>query len=255
MLASLLLVACSDTRVLHGKVNDVWGTPLADATVVIEGVVERYRSDSAGKFEIDTESQVTRVMAGKAGYIKGIEAVAPALEGEEDEDYDPLSFTLYPDPEQPGFYGVGRSEYVHLEAKRIRVVGTELKHYAGVQDAAEMTLTSGTPATFVFSSTLRSSELARMNLHLSRLDFVSHTPIKGVLGRMDATVNLWTAQEDVAFDLVSLPSRDDYLITTRGPVHPGMYAFHAQDVLNEEDERVLMNLPKEMQVAFPFEVL
>lgn len=250
---ALLHVACTDTRVLAGDVRDIWGNPVADATVVIEGVVERYYSDSAGRFTIDTEDPVTRVMAGKDGYIKAIEIV-PAPLGEE-ADYQPLTFGLYPEPEQPGFYGVGREDYAHLEAKRVRVVGTELKHYAGLQDITETTLVGGQHATFVFSSTLRASELARMNLHLSRLDFVDHTRVKGVLGAVDATVNLWVAATDVEFDLKALPARDAYLITTREPVAPGMYAFHAQDVLNEEDERVLMNLPKEMQVAFPFEVL
>jgi hypothetical protein len=254
MLASLLLLsACSDTRSLAGDVKDIWGNPVSDATVVIEGVVERYRADSAGKFSIDTENPVNRVMAGKEGYIKDIELVPAPIE--EDADYDPLTFTLYPEPEQPGFYAVGPHEYIHLEAKRIRVVGTELKHYAGIQDIAEEQLGGGQPAQFVFSSTLRASELSRMNLHLSKLEFVDHTRVKGVLGAMDATVNLWVAGEEIPFDLKSLPSRDDYVITTREPVAPGMYAFHAQDVLNEEDERVLMNLPKEMQVAFPFEVL
>lgn len=253
MLASLLLGACTDTRMLAGEVKDVWGNPVSDATVVIEGVVERYHSDSAGKFAIDTEAPVTRVMAGKDGYIKDIEVVPAGTD--EEADYDPLAFALYPEPEQPGFYGVGPKEYVHLEAKRIRVVGTELKHYAGVQDVAEQALASGRPASFVFSSTLRASELARMNLHLSRLDFVDNTRVKGVLGAMDATVNLWVAAEEIPFDLKALPARDAYLITTREPVEPGMYAFHAQDVLNEEDERILLNLPKEMQVAFPFEVL
>ncbi len=253
MLASLLLGACTDTRVLAGEVKDIWGNPVSDATVVIEGVVERYHSDSAGKFTIDTEANVSRVMAGKDGFIKDIEVVAAP--GEEDDDYDPLAFALYPEPDQPGFYGVGPRDYVHLEARRIRVVGTELKHYAGIQDVADQGLSGGQPATFVFSSTLRSSELARMNLHLSRLDFVDHTRVKGVLGAMDATVNLWVAAEEIAFDLKALPARDAYLITTREPVGPGMYAFHAQDVLNEEDERILLNLPKEMQVAFPFEVL
>lgn len=253
MFASLLLVGCSDSQLLTGAVNDIWGRPVADATVVIEGVVERYHSDSAGRFSIESETPVIRVMAGKDGYIKDIEAVPTPLE--EGGDYEPVNFGLYPEPEQPGFYGLGPEDYVHLEAKRIRVVGTELKHYAGLQDIAEQGLRSGEPATFVFSSTLRSSELARMNLHLSRLDFVDHTRVKGVLGAMDATVNLWVAAEDIAFDLKALPARDAYLITTRAPVVPGMYAFHAQDVLNEEDERILMNLPKEMQVAFPFEVM
>lgn len=253
MLASLLLVACTDTRVLAGEVKDVWGKPVPDATIVIEGVVERYHTDSAGRFSIETEKPVSRVMVGKEGFIKDMEQVAPVRE--DADDYDPLTFSLFPQPEQPGFYGVGRTDYVHLGAKRIRVVGTELKHYAGIQDEPDQGLASGKPASFVFVSTLRSSELARMNLHLSRLQFVDHTNVKGVLGPMDATVQLWVAQEDVAFDLQALPARDAYLITTREPATPGMYAFHAQDVLNEDDERILMNLPKEMQVAFPFQVL
>jgi hypothetical protein len=62
------------------------------------------------------------------------------------------------------------------------------------------------------------------------------------------------AKEDVPFDLRSLPSKDDYLLTSRADMTAGMYAFHAQDILNELDERVLRDLPRESQVAFPFEV-
>ncbi|MFZ5478208.1 MAG: carboxypeptidase-like regulatory domain-containing protein [Myxococcota bacterium] len=253
MLALLVLVACSDTQTVTGRVFDVWGDPLDGATVVVEGVLERHYTDDAGQFSIEVEDPVNRVMVGKQGFIKDVTQVAPPIE--EDADYDPLSFRLYPEPEKPGFYGVGFESYVHLPAKRIRIVGTELKHYAGVLDYPEDGLPAGKPITFVFSSTLRASELARMNLHLSRLDFVNKTKVKGVLGAMDATVNLWVAAEEVEFDLRALPSTDDYLITTRESLEPGVYAFHAQDVLNEEDERVLMNLPKEMQVAFPFEVI
>ncbi|HNH45921.1 MAG TPA: hypothetical protein PKY30_02730 [Myxococcota bacterium] len=70
---------------------------------------------------------------------------------------------------------------------------------------------------------------------------------------MDATVNLFVAVEDVPFDLKALPSRDDYLIVFRERLEPGIYAFHAQNVLNETDYRIIMDLPKEMQVVFPFE--
>lgn len=253
MLSLLWLVACTETYTLTGQVKDIWGKPVMDATVVVEGVVQRYHTDSAGKFEIELDRPPTRVLAGKDGYIKGVSAV-PAVT-EDVEEIAPLAFSLYPEPGQPGFYAVGPQDYIHLQAARIRVVGTELKHYAGIQDMPERAMSGNKTVDFVFSSTLRSSELARMDLHLSRLDFVDHTPVKGVLGRVDATVNLWVAAEEVPFELRSLPSKDDYLISTRQPLKSGIYAFHAQDVLNEDDERVLMNLPKEMQVAFPFEVL
>ena len=246
----LLVVACSRPPVLTGTVVDVWGKPVGDASVVIEGVVERYRTDAAGHFEVHPSGPVTRVMAGKQGYVK---AVVDAPQRAPDADWPPLTFTLFPEPETPGFYGVGPAAYVPLEPARIRLVGTELRHYAGVRDVPEGALSAG-PARFVFSSTLRPAELSRMNLHLSRLRYVAHTRVKGILGAVDATVDLWVADADVPFDLTQLPSRDDYLIVPREPLAEGVYAFHAQDVLNEPDERVLQALPKEMQVAFPFEV-
>lgn len=252
MITLLLALGCSSPRMLEGHVVDIWGKPVPDATVVIEGVVERYHADATGAFSIPTEAPVKRAMAGKDGYIK---EVADLPEIAEDADYSPLTFTLYPEPDKPGFYAIGRTAYIDIPAQRIRMVATELRHFAGIRDIPDEGLPQKQPAKFVFTSMLRPSELARMNLHLSRLQFVNKTQIKGVLGPTEATVNLWVAEKEVPFDLVSLPSRDDYLITTRDPLDEGVYAFHAQDVLNEEDERVFMNLPKEMQVAFPFQVL
>ncbi len=251
MIALLLLVACSGPRMLEGQVVDIWGKPVPAATVVIEGVVARYNADGEGKFSIPTDAPVRRAMAGKDGYIK---EVADLPEIAEEADYAPLTFTLYPEPSKPGFYAIGATAYIEVPAQRIRMVATELKHFAGVRDMPSEGLASGKNAKFVFTSMLRPSELARMNLHLSKLMFVNKASVKGVLGPTEATVNLWVAESEVQFDLESLPSRDDYLITTREGLPAGVYAFHAQDVLNEEDERVLLNLPKEMQVAFPFEV-
>jgi hypothetical protein len=248
---TLLLLACAGPPTIEGKVVDVWGKPVEGASIVIEGVVERYATDAGGLFHIETGEPVKRVMAGKLGYIKEVDEVAPPAE--KGGDYAPVTFELYPEPEKPGFYAVGPESYVSVEPQRIVMVGTELRHYAGMRDIPATGLTAG-PGRFVFTSRLRASELARMNLHLSRLDFVAHTPVKGLLGPVDATVNLWTAVEEIAFDLESLPSRDDYLIRTREALAPGMYAFHAQDVLDETDERVFLMMPKEMQVAFPFEV-
>ncbi len=251
MFALWWLLACSDAHTLAGEVVDIWGKPVAGATVVIEGVVDHYTSDGAGKFTIETEKKdIKRVAAVQSGYIK---QVVEAGRTTEEDDWNPLSFRLYPAPAQPGFYGVGRTNYIHLQARRIHIIGTDLKHYAGLQDIPEETIPRGKPE-FVFYSTLRSSELSQMNLHLSRLKFIDKAPLKGILGRGDATVNLWIADADVPYDLKALPARDNYVIQFRDDATPGIYAFHAQDVLNEEDSRVLMNLPKERQVAFPFEI-
>ncbi len=246
----LLLLACSDTRTLSGKVLDIWGKPIEGATVVVEGVLERNYTAENGLFSIEVEQPAARVMVGKDGYIKDI--LEPTAKDEE-EDYDPLAFELYPEPEKPGFFGVGREKYVELGAQRIQLIGTDLQHFAGVQDIPEEHLPKG-KVEFVFTTKLRPSEIAQMNLHLSKLEFIDKTRIKGVFGAQDATVQLWSAGEDVAFDLEQLASREDYLIRARDDLPAGIYAFHAHDVLHEEDERVLRSLPREQQVAFPFEV-
>lgn len=247
----MLLLACADTRTVSGTVTDVWGNPIADATVVIEGVVERYHTDSAGVFAIETGQPVRRLLVGKDGYIKSVaEAAEPA---DEEADYDPLKFKLYPKPPKPGFYGVGRKGYIPLDAARVKVVGSEMRHFAGVREIPEEHLPPG-KVSFVFQTTLRPSELAQMNLHLTRLAFVDHTSMKGLLGEEAVTVNLWTAESEVPFDLTELPAPNEYLIESRGDLAKGVYAFHALDILNEPDQAVILNLPKERQVAFPFEV-
>jgi hypothetical protein len=44
------------------------------------------------------------------------------------------------------------------------------------------------------------------------------------------------------------------VIMTREKLSPGMYAFHTQGTLTSKDPTALDKLPKEMRVAYPFEV-
>jgi hypothetical protein len=249
---ALLILACTGSTTLEGRVLDIWGAPVEGATVVVRGITERYQTDTRGVFrvEIPEELKVTEVMAGKNGYIKGVSETALLPDTEE---YGQVLFKLYPEPEKPGFYAVGSKNYIHLKTARLVMVGTELKHHIGMREVPEAVL-GGSLDEFVFTSTLRPSELAQMDLHLSELEFLSHMDIKGVLGAMDATVNLFVAKTEIPFDLKALPSKDDYLIQLREKLPPGTYAFHAQNVLNEPDYRKVMDLPKEMQVVYPFEI-
>lgn len=269
MLLFVSLLACTeDTRGISGLVRDIWGKPVPEATVVVEGVMDRYYTDSGGKFSLDvpvsklvvhTEDKDSdpalagsgvRVLAGKDGFIK---EVSLAHEVPEEEDFEAVSLSLYPEPETTGFYGVGRESYVALGKQRVQLVGTNLEHYAGIQNIPEEALPHG-EVRVVFNTRLRPSEIAQMNLHLSRLEFVNMAEVKGIFGSESSAVNLWVARDDVPFDLVGFDTREDYLVTSRGPLEPGVYAFHAHDVLHEEDERVLRALPKEQLFAFPFEV-
>ncbi len=275
MWVPLVLLACTeDTRTVSGQVKDIWGAPVPEATVVVEGVMQRYFTDTDGRFAIELPAEGlvlhhqvdddgrpeddddlsgrkgVRVLVGRDGFIKG-RGLAPEVP--EEEDFEPLQLALYPEPETPGFYAVGPKAYVPLGSQRIQMVGTGLAHYAGIQDIPEEHLAKGI-IELVFTTRLRPSEIAQMNLHLSRLEFVNKARVKGVFGPEDDLVNLWVAKDDVAFDVVGFDTREDYLIRTREPLTPGMYAFHAHDILHEEDERVLYSLPREQQIAFPFEV-
>jgi len=264
------LLACTeDTRGVSGLVRDIWGKPVPDATVVVEGVMDRYYSDSSGEFALEVPaSQLVlhaeseskdpllagrsgvRVLVGKDGFIKEMEL---AHEVPDEEDFEAVTLSLYPEPGSPGFYAIGRDAYVPLGHQRIQMVGTGLAHFAGVQDIPEEWLSAG-KVQLVFNTRLRPSEIAQMNLHLSRLEFVNKGKVKGIFGVEDNAINLWVAKEDVAYDIESFDTREDYLLSTRDALAPGMYAFHAHDLLHEEDERVLRALPKEQLVAFPFEV-
>ena len=55
-------------------------------------------------------------------------------------------------------------------------------------------------------------------------------------------------------DLGGLWAMDHYLITSENELEQGMYAFHAQSILNTREAEALEKLPKELQVVYPFEV-
>lgn len=177
----------------------------------------------------------------------------PLSRAEGGEGWQPLSFHLYPDPPRPGFYGIGSTAYVAADARPVRLLATDNESFAGIEDSPEAVLPVG-KLEFVYSTPLRRSELAQLNLRLSRLRFVESGTMRGPLGRQAIAVNLWVAAADVPFDLEALPTADDYLVRARDIVAEGTYAFHAHNLLAETDEVRLRMLPREQQAAWAFEV-
>lgn len=254
LLAAFVLSACGKPPTLHGLVKDAWGKPVADATVRLEGQVAPIAADGSGAFMVElSKGQATaRLMAGKDGYIQGLAEVTLPSDG--DEPLPKVLIELYKEPAQPGFYGFGREDYVHLAAEPIETLGTEVRAFTGLPDIGKDRIPVQQASRFVFSSTLRSSELSRLQLQIHKLEFHERLEIPGVLGEVETRVNLWVAAEAVDFDLKGLPSRDDYLITPREPLPTGVYAFSTQGVLDSKSVAALDKLPKEMRVAYPFEV-
>ncbi len=251
MFLSLLLACTPDTVTLRGTVVDVWGAPIAAASVVIEGQVERFPADAEGAFTIPTERASSwRLLAGKQGYIRDIETVAGPAAG----DPAPIRFELYPKPERPGFYAVGAAAYGHLPARRIVVEATGATVRTGLAAGPREALEPGVRR-FVFTSTLRSSELGSLGLRLTRLAEPPAPPTKP--GRTPPKTPppppLWTASADVDIEVTALPSPDDYLVTT-APLDPGVYAFHSRDALTLTDAAAVEALPKELLLAHVFEI-
>jgi hypothetical protein len=244
---------CKKPPVQSGVVKDVFGNPLEGATVIMEGVREQKITDAQGMFTFPRPKTSVRITAGKKGYIKDTELATPPVQ--EKEDAPLVELALYPDPPEKGFYGVGRDGYTKLEPRQIYVVGTELRSISGLRETSDEALGHNDgPTRFVFSSSLRPSEIAQLDLEMHHLDFVNTVDVPGVLGKEPVTANLWVANRPVQFELEQLATEDDYLITTRETLAGGAYAFHTGGVLTSKDVRVLNTLPKELQFAYAFDM-
>jgi len=242
---------CEDPPAHKGHVTDRWGKPLSDVTIAIEGSVQQISSDGSGAFVLSTSDNAIRVRAGKAGYINRSVTV-PAHVG--DDNPAPVKIQLYPDPEKPGFYAVKAMEYAQVDARVVKTVGTDLRAVNGMPDIGDVRLRGEKPLEFVFSTAARRSELKQLDLQLHRLKFLENEAVPGVLGAQEVKINLWVADGVVPFDLTGLETDDDYVLMTRAKLEPGMYAFHTQGTITSKDPTALDKLPKEMRVAYPFEV-
>lgn len=247
-----LLLACSDPPSVDVKVVDIWNKPVAAATIAIEGDANHYTVDDAGKSNIVVQPGTVRLLGGKDGYIKDLQTV----EVGEDQDAPASStLTLFPVPAEAGFHGIGASEYVHLSSVKVKTVANELDTLLGIDEQPNAALPAGEAGLrFMFQSTVRPEELKRFDLTISKLKFIEKTTVKGVLGDTEVDVDLWVADGDVDFDVRGTQAQDNYLLTTNEKLETGVYAFHAQELLNDDDTKQVDQLPEELRVVYPFEV-
>ena len=249
---ALLLFACSDPPTVEVTVVDAWDKPIEGAQVRQETVTETFTTDAAGVTHLPAEVGTLHLMAGKDGYIKDF-AVVTILEDE--EEGQAVRLALYPEPENTGFYGVGPKEYHPLEEGKIEIVKSEMTTYHGIKNLPKVGFhPEGQPARFIFKTTLSNNEIKRQDLKLSKLTYLDEAEVTGLLGPEMVKLSLYVADEDAEFEVKGLQSQDEYLIVTQEKLEPGVYAFHAQDILSATADDSLEKLPESMQVAFPFEV-
>ena len=147
------------------------------------------------------------------------------------------------------------SRYSPLVAQPVKSIASEITRYHGIQDVSRDGLTVNKKnQRFVYYALLRDWEIRRLGLGLAKLKFEESAEVTGLLGPTTVDLNMWVADADAGMDMKGLWAMDHYLITSEAPLEAGVYAFHAQSILNSRESDALDKLPKELQVVYPFEV-
>lgn len=228
------------------RVTDVWGRPVAQASVVVQGHYERLHTDASGRVSLPQSDGVepTVVRVGRKGFIP----VQRALESDE-----PARFELLPEPSTAGLHAVGEGGLVELPAVPVVAVGTPLKSVRGTRSVGQVTIGERRPR-FVFHTPLREDEILQLGLQLRRLSFVPSMEMPGPLGSAEVTVNLHVDAGAVPVSVTQLRERSDYLVVPGADLPAGTYAFQTQGLLSAPDNAVFDRLPPEFRMVFPFEV-
>ncbi len=252
MLLIALLAACGNPPEIEVHVVDIWNKPVAGATVVVSGQTERIQVDASGTAEIQAEPGVVELTAGADGYVKDVARVEvkPDQEGPAK-----VTVTLFPEPPGVGFWAVGDKGYVALDALEVKAVTTGNKVIYGVQDAPEATVPGGDqPLRVVYHAQLRKDQIAQQDIRLSKLAFKEKTEVVSPLGPVEVKLNLWLSERDIPYSVKEMASHNQYLLVTGSPLEPGMYAFHARNILNESDEGAIERTPEELRKVYGFQV-
>ncbi|HCH61272.1 MAG: hypothetical protein CL927_12305 [Deltaproteobacteria bacterium] len=252
--AAVGVIGCGSEPTMSGKVSDVWNTPIAGATVTIEGVKELATTGADGSFNLPVLTGKKRFKAGAEGFVHVQETIVfPEGAGDGVEKPD-VKLTLYPAPESTGFHLVNTQSYSKLDGQAIDTTGTELHAYTGIENPGEVKVGVKPRHRVVYRVEHEPHEIAQMGLELHRLEFVAESLVPGPEGEESVKINRFIAKEAVEFDLKQLASDDCYLIVTRAGLEPGYYAFHSEGLLTSNDVDVLDKTPEKLRKAYPFQV-
>lgn len=253
MFTVLSFLACSNTPVVSGTVQDIWNNPIEGAMVQMEGNGTQQTTNSQGKFSFelkDVEAGNLRFRAGHADFIHDVEVLVYAPEMD-NEKTTAVEFELYPKPSDKGFYAVGSTEYKNLQSGELVDVKSTFKSIYGLARVNDVKLTSSKPQ-FVYHSTLRKEEIKQVNLGVYKLVFKEKEAMTGLTGDTEIELDLWLPEgKSIPFNLRSLDQDHMYLIEFAEELDKGVYAFSGRYIEGKDDAA---KLPKELQVAYTFEI-
>ena len=247
------LLACNNTPVVSGTVQDIWNNPIEGAMVQMEGNGNKQTTDAQGRFTFelqDVEAGNLRFRAGHTDFIHDVEVLVYAPEMDT-ENTDPVEFELYPKPNDKGFYAVGGSEYHTLQSGELVDVKSTFKNLYGLARVNDVKLNNSKPQ-FVYYSSLRKEEIKQVNLGVYKLAFKEKEAMTGLTGDTEVEIDLWLPEDKtIPFNLRSLDQEEMYLIEFSEELEKGVYAFSGRYIEGKDNAD---KLPKELQVAYTFEV-
>ncbi len=248
-LITLALAACGDSTgpTLTGVVLDHWGEPLEGATVAVDGSNDRPLTDSDGVFSLPRGAGTLKLKAGKDGYIQDhLEVEIP-----ESGDVERITFKLWQEPKETGFFVVGTAGYKKIEPVPVQIVGTGSSTVQGLPNIGQVRAEGSLEV--LFHTELREHEIAKFDLELHGLELIKSAEVVSVEGPTTVDVNMFSSTGKVDMKLEPLRSKHDYLVTAEG-LEPGFYAFSAMQLLTMADAEKFAQIPKDLRVAHPFEL-
>ena len=130
-------------------------------------------------------------------------------------------------------------------------VKSTFKTLYGLARVNDVKLNTSKPQ-FVYHSSLRKEEIKQVNLGVYKLAFKEKEAMTGLTGDTEVEIDLWLPEgKAIPFNLRSLDQEEMYLIEFSEELDKGIYAFSGRYIEGKDNAD---KLPKELQVAYTFEV-
>lgn len=239
---------CSSPPSVHGTVNDLWGNPIASAQVKLSEVPEVASTSSSGEYTLPLAGGIHKLSADAEGYI----ATTTDIEVVTMDEGMEANLILTPEPASNGYFAVGEKELVAIKSQPIRRVGTQIKHFYGVEQAGDVELPSEN-FRVIFHTDLRRDQVSRLRIELHKLDYTEEGTVLTVEGEQEVELNMWTTGGEVELDRTPLDDGTNYLYFTDS-LAPGTYAFVSEDMLETMTKDSFEAVPETARKAYVFTV-
>ena len=248
-----IFFACSSPTLVEGNINDIWGNPIEGVLTSMQGAEEKVKTNGNGIFSFTAVEGKMLFRASKEGYIP---VLGNSSYRKSDTESPTLSMVMYPDPKKNGFWAIGESKYLSLQPQKIHKKEANLNTIQGLHQLGkkEDIRVSKTEPSFVFRTELRKEQIKQLGLQIHRLEFVDDKDFQSLTGTQKVAINLWHATEEVKYTMSVMEEENRYLIKVNDPLKKGIYCFHSNHVLTNKDSMDSRNIPKELLLAYPFEV-